>query len=121
VGLYFATLPLYYSTYWDAGVPYYYADNTYYAWDRSANEYQTVSPPADVQKQAEAQMATTEPIAYPKNGQSSEQQATDKSECRQWASTQAGQTGSNQAGSNNGSDFMRAQVACLTGRGYSVQ
>jgi hypothetical protein len=52
---------------------------------------------------------------YPKNGQSAEQQATDKAECQQWASQQAGQV------AQNGSDYQRAMAACVEGRGYSAR
>jgi hypothetical protein len=52
---------------------------------------------------------------YPKNGQSAEQQATDKAECQQWATQQAGQV------AQNGSDYQRAMVACVEGRGYSAR
>jgi hypothetical protein len=51
---------------------------------------------------------------YPKNGQSAEQQSADKRECQQWAGQQAGQ------GAANGSDYRRAMVACVEGRGYSA-
>jgi hypothetical protein len=51
---------------------------------------------------------------YPKNGQSDEQQSNDKRECQQWASSQAG------GGAANGSDYRRAMMACLEGRGYSA-
>jgi hypothetical protein len=108
-------------------VPYYYADDNYYTWDSSVGEYETVTPPAEVQHQA----ATLSPnlIAYPKNGQTEAQQATDKSECRSWAAAQSGydptQAAANQASTtqstNKRSDYMRAQAACLDGRGYSVQ
>jgi hypothetical protein len=50
---------------------------------------------------------------YPKNGQSAQQQATDQHECEQWATQQA-------HGATTGSDFRRAMVACIDGRGYSV-
>jgi len=50
---------------------------------------------------------------YPKNGQSAQQQATDQSECEQWATQQA-------HGTTTGTDFRRAMVACIQGRGYSV-
>jgi hypothetical protein len=119
--LYFASLPYYYAAYWDAGVPYYYADDNYYRWDSNVGQYETVAPPADVQRQAEQ---TTSLIAYPKNGQTDVQQATDKSECRSWAMSQSGfdPTQSTPAGaSSKHSDFMRAQAACLEGRGYSVK
>ncbi len=89
LGLYFSALPFYYSTYWWGGVPYYYADDTFYTWDGSAGEYQTVEPPPEVEQQAQSQ-AGSELIAYPKNGQSDQQQAKDKADCRQWAATQSG-------------------------------
>jgi hypothetical protein len=52
---------------------------------------------------------------YPKNGQSAEQQATDRAECQKWAAEQAGQV------AQNGSDYNRAMVACVEGRGYSAR
>jgi hypothetical protein len=126
IGLYFAALPLYYSTLWADGVPYFYAEDNYYQWDSSAGEYQTVTPPPEVERQAATQSADL--IAYPKNGQTDAQQATDKLECRAWAATQSGfdpqaaaATGAANGAGMKRSDYMRAQVACLDGRGYSVQ
>jgi hypothetical protein len=52
---------------------------------------------------------------YPKNGQSPEQQATDKAECQKWAAEQAGQV------AQNAPDYQRAMVACVEGRGYSAR
>jgi hypothetical protein len=49
---------------------------------------------------------------YPKNGQSEQQQALDRRECEQWAS--------GQAGGASGPNYRRAMLACLDGRGYSV-
>ena len=68
----------------------------------------------------------TDLIAYPKNGQTPEQQAKDKFECHQWAVGQSGfdpTPGAAAAGTaaNKRTDYMRAQAACLEGRGYSVQ
>jgi hypothetical protein len=64
-------------------------------------------------------------IAYPKNGQSADQQGKDKFECHQWAVTQSGfdptQGASATATPAKRSDYMRAQAACLEGRGYSVK
>jgi hypothetical protein len=121
VGLYFSALPLYYSTYWWGGIPYYYADDTFYTWDGSAGQYQTVDPPAEVEQQAESQ-AVTELIAYPKNGQSDEQQAKDKSDCRQWAATESGYNpaGTATTADPNRGNYLRAEAACLDARGYSV-
>jgi hypothetical protein len=128
LGLYFATLPYYYSTYWYGGVPYYYADNTYYLWNSGVGQYETVAPPAGLQNQAGADApgaaSSTDLIAYPKNGQSQEQLGKDKFECYRWA---VGQTGFDPTlpggGSSPGnrSNYLRAQAACLEGRGYSVK
>jgi hypothetical protein len=54
-------------------------------------------------------------FAYPKNGQSDEQQTADKKECASWA---AGQTSAD--GNGTSMDYQRAMTACLQGRGYSV-
>jgi hypothetical protein len=55
------------------GSPYYYADDNYYQWDGVANEYETVSAPPDIQRQAANQSPNL--VAYPKNSQSDAQQA----------------------------------------------
>jgi hypothetical protein len=145
-GLFFASLPLYYSTYWWGGVPYYYANDNYYMWNGSVGQYETVAPPPQIAAQAGAGQpggagaGNGTVFAYPKNGQTAEQQSKDTFECHQWA---AGQTGFDPtlagsvaatpgAGANaapppaNASpgrqqDYLRAQAACLEGRGYSVQ
>jgi hypothetical protein len=127
LGLYFATLPLYYSTYWWDGIPYYYSDNTYYRWNGAVNQYETVNPPPGLQAplaQEGPLAGVSELIAYPKNGQSQEQQGKDKFECHRWAAAQTGfdptqVTSASVAGRR--SDYLRAQGACLEGRGYSVK
>src|ERR1039457_3901001 len=119
----------YYSTFWDGGVPYYYADDNYYQWDGNVGQYETVNPPPEVLKQANAQQSVTELFAYPKNGQSTEQQAQDKQECRSWAAAQTGYT-SMQPGGTSASlhaggatspatreQYLRAQGVCLGARG----
>lgn len=132
LGLYFATLPYYYTTYWWGGVPYYYADNTYYRWNAGVGQYETVAPPTGIQGQGGpgaqgpgAQgIGATDLIAYPKNGQSPEQLGKDKFECHRWAVGQTGfdptQPGGGSAPGNR-SNYLRAQAACLEGRGYSVK
>jgi len=52
---------------------------------------------------------------YPKNGQSAEQTATDRTECQKWASDQAGSV------AQNGANYNRAMAACVEGRGYSAR
>jgi hypothetical protein len=126
LGLYVASLPLYYSTYWWGGVPYYYADDVYYRYDDNARQYVTVAPPPEApQAQGGAEPVGTDLIAYPKSGQSAEQQAKDKYECHHWAATQTGfdptQGAAAAPSAAKRGDYMRAQAACLDGRGYSVK
>jgi hypothetical protein len=106
-------------------VPYYYSDNTYYIYDPNQKGYETVAPPEGLQAQVGDAGGGAPPdiIAYPKNGQSADQQAKDKFECHQWAASQTGfdpTQGSSTAPATKRSDYMRAQAACLEGRGYSV-
>jgi hypothetical protein len=131
LGLYFATLPYYYSTYWYGGMPYYYAGNTYYVYDGTVGQYRTVAPPVGAPDQPGAQApdlpgapAPSELIAYPKNGQSADQQAADKFECHKWAVSQLGYDPATAGGGavrRDPTDYNRAQTACLEARGYSVK
>jgi hypothetical protein len=117
LGVYLSVLPWYYSTYWWDGVPYYYADNNYYIWDGSA--YQQVKPTEGVNPpaQSEAAPGSGELFAYPRNGQSAAKQATDQSECRAWAASQAGYHAATSSTAQR-QDYLRAEGACLEGRGY---
>ena len=125
VTLYFASLPLYYSTVWWGGVPYYYANDTYYRWNGTVNQYETVTPPTELLQQSGGQSpAAADLIAYPKNGQSDQQQGKDRYECHRWAADKTGfdptqVTSAPPPGKR--SDYNRAQAACLEGRGYSVK
>jgi hypothetical protein len=122
LGAFVATLPLYYDTYWWGGVPYYYYDDTYLRWNDDVREYQVVAPPSDASGPA-SQPPATDLFAYPKNGQSAEQQKTDRYECHSWAANQSGfdPTAGVAAEGTKGADYRRAEAACLVGRGYSVQ
>jgi len=129
-------LPLAYATYWYGGVPYYYANDVYYTWNPTYDGYVATDPPPVADSSGSADVAGPAPapgdagaqtgpgpggpipgqiFMYPKNGQSAEQQANDKAECQRWASEQAGQV------AQNGSDYNRAMVACVEGRGYSAR
>jgi hypothetical protein len=140
-GLWLATLPWGYSTYWWGGVPYYYYDNTYYNWNGASGVYQAVPPPpgrddggalppAGPAPGASAPQGATagEFFMYPKAGQSAEQQAKDRYECHQWAAQQAGfdptqpsgGVPADQAGTKR-AEYLRADGACLEGRNYSVK
>jgi hypothetical protein len=136
LGLYLPVLPVGYSTMWWDGVPYYYANNNYYAWDSGAGQYQAVDPPAGVTGPANSsgtpspspQSNTwTDLYAYPKAGQSTEQQARDRDECHKWAVVQSGfdpaqpthDTQDQWAARREG--YLRAEAACLEARNYSVK
>jgi hypothetical protein len=139
-GLFFGALPLYYSTYWWDGAPYYYANDNYYTWNGAVGQYETVMPPPEVANQVGSSAAPSsfKLFAYPKNGQTVEQQSKDAFECQKWAAAQTGfdptLTGSVAASTPGATappaaipapairqDYLRAQGACLEGRGYSVQ
>ncbi len=143
--LYLGLLPAVYATYWWGGVPYYYVNNVYYNWNAADNNYVAVDPPPvysdDVNAAAAAgvdggnALDNTPPdvapgaaagiIAYPRNGQSEQQQSTDKFECHNWAKGQTGFDPTNQSssGASGGirDSYGRAMAACLDARGYTVR
>ncbi len=130
-GLVISVLPPYYSTVWFGGVPYYYADNAYYTWQPDQNGYAVVDPPDNADQPSpppdSPQGGADDPIVYPKNGQSKEQQAADQFECHTWAKGQTGfdptqPGGGVQSGDadRSRSSYNRAMSACLQGRGYQV-
>ena len=129
IGLLVPALPPYFTTVWWNGVPYYYANDTYYLWDDSQGEYAVVAPPDGIEGSGSTPAPfNDEPFAYPKQGQSPEQQSKDDYECHRWAVTQSGfdptvaggGVASDQAVSKR-NDYFRAKVSCLEGRGYSVK
>jgi len=129
IGVFVPVLPPFYTTVWFGGVPYYYADNTYYAWRQSDNQYEVVAPPDGSGDSASTQAPPSDDVfIYPKNGQSEDQQSTDRYECHSWASgqsgfdpTKAGGGVAPQDANAKRADYNRAMTACLEGRGYSVK
>ncbi len=148
--LYLGFLPAVYATYWWGGIPYYYVDNVYYTWNAAENGYVAADPPPaadgysddvnaaaaagpdagtaadnappDVAQGAQSNLGI---IAYPRNGQSEQQQSTDKFQCHTWAKGQAGFDPTSQSSSNASpsarSAYGRAMSACLEARGYTVR
>src|SRR5688500_15079038 len=45
IGAFVPILPPFYTTVWFGGLPYYYANETYYTWDGGQREYRVVDPP----------------------------------------------------------------------------
>jgi hypothetical protein len=136
-------LPAVYATYWWGGVPYYYANDVYYTWNSGYNGYVVTDPPptdsgddsgsagngtydsaepgGDVQSNS-YNSSGSNVYAYPKDGQSDDQQQTDRYECHKWAVAQSGfdPTQTSRA-TGNSADYRRAMTACLDGRGYSAK
>jgi hypothetical protein len=129
IGAFVPFLPFYYSTIWWGGVPYYYANDTYYTWNAGQDEYEVVDPPAGIESGATTQAPAGDDIfIYPRNGQSADQQARDRYECHRSAVDQTGYDPTSSGGgvpadeaATKRSNYMRAQAACLDARGYSVK
>jgi hypothetical protein len=126
-GVFVPFLPPFYTTVWWAGVPYYYANDTYYVWRDPARGYEVVPPPDDRQVSTAAP-PSDDVFVYPKSGQSEEQTSRDRYECHRWAADQTGfdptQPGGGAAPGQRSGDrqeYFRAMTACLEGRGYSVR
>ena len=129
-GAFVPYLPAYYTAVWWGGMPYYYANDTYYLWSDSDHQYQVVAPPSGIGEanQETAAAPSGELYVYPRNGQTAEQTANDRYECHRWAAEQSGfdpsQTGGGVSAADapaKRADYLRAQAACLDGRGYTVR
>ncbi len=148
---YLGVLQALYATYWWSGVPYYYVNNVYYTWNAADNGYVATDPPpasGDYSDDVNAAAAAgggggpqdavppdvappagpgqaSDIIAYPRNGQSDQQQSTDKFECHNWAKAQIGFDPTSQASSGASPSarvgYGRAMSACLDARGYTVR
>ena len=127
VGLVLPLLPPFYTTIWVSGTPYYYADGVYYLWRADDRVYVVTDPPPE-DKVAPEPATPDKLFIYPKEGQTEEQQATDRYECHRWS---VGETGFDPTkpggdvpeGQNTSKrlEYQRAMKACLEARNYSVQ
>lgn len=131
-GLFVPVLPPFYTTMWIGGVPYYYANDTYYVWSQANSGYEVVDPPGDQGASPDAPQPPPPQgdslFIYPQQGQSAEQQSQDQYECHKWSSSQTGfdptQAGGGVPPDQSGArraDYQRAMIACLQGRGYSAR
>jgi hypothetical protein len=119
-------LPPFYQTVWVGSVPYYYANDTYYA--QVPGGYAVVEPPQDIGNEPPAPPAVEELFIYPREGQTEKQQANDRYECHRWAAnqthydpTQSPPDLTQAQGNQKQKDYHRAMSACLEGRGYTVR
>jgi hypothetical protein len=91
IGLFVPSLPFAYTTIWLHGIPYYYANETYYT--QTPGGYVVAEPPQSelsetppvTEGEASADIADEKMFIYPRNGQSENQQAADRYECHKWA------------------------------------
>lgn len=129
IGIGVGFLPPYYTRVWFGGMPYYYADDTYYMWRPERREYVVTERPSGAARVDDSATGGSDEIfVYPKNGQSEELQATDRYECHAWAvgktgfdpTRPSGNVGESEIGSKR-ADYRRAEGACLEARGYSVK
>ncbi len=127
IGIVVPTLPAFYTTLWIGGIPYYYANDSYYVWRPDREGYMVTEPPADVGNEEPAAMSD-ELFIYPKQGQSEQKQADDRYACHRWSVTQTNydptlppENLSASAVSGKSDAYQRAMRACLEGRGYSVR
>jgi len=134
IGLFVSFLPLAYTTIWISGIPYYYANETYYT--ETAGGYVVVEPPQDQGEVSETPPDTQQGtestenkmFIYPRKGQSEKQQANDRYECHTWA---VGQTNYDPTRIPSGipadqimqkrADYQRAMGSCLDSRGYTAR
>ncbi len=110
-----------YPAYWYGGVPYYYPGNTYPLLSPAVGRAIVAQSPGAPN---ERRPVWSEVIVYPRNGQSQNQQITDRYECYRWAVSQLGYDPTSAGGGTvrrDLTDYNRAQAACLTARGYSVK
>jgi len=123
-------------------------NNVYYTYNTADNGYVATDPPpaagdysddvnaaAAAGPDAAAQNATPPDvappsaasglIAYPRNGQTDQQQSQDKFACHNWAKGQTGfdPTSQSSSGAAPGTRdaYGRAMAACLDARGYTVR
>jgi hypothetical protein len=126
-GLVVPLLPPFYTTVWAGGFPYYYSAGIYYRWLPEQRAYVVSEPPPEQQVVPESEIPR-DLFIYPKQGQSREQQDSDRYECHRWSVEQTGfdpsQPGGNVSAAENAGrhvEYQRAMKACLEARGYSVQ
>lgn len=102
---------------------YFYGYNAWYGWDAPRRAYVVVDPVQSGIPEKERASVDTTVYAYPTHGQSAEQADRDRYECYQWAVQQTGfdPSRSDNQEATHAEDYLRANSACLSGRGYAVK
>ena len=114
-------LPDYAREVWSGSALLFLAAGTYYQYLEDSREYVVVNPPTASAPQQSG--PGYEVIAYPAQGQSPQQLDRDRYECHRWAVQQTGfdpAAASYAPSAQVADNYRRAQGACLSGRGDSV-
>jgi hypothetical protein len=124
IGAVVSVLPIGFIEFYLGGITYYYVNDAYYIWDDARLAYVVVQKP-DGADAAIAEATEGRIFAYPKQGQSEEQQARDRYECHRWAvrESRVDPTMEDEGGisKRDRDNYRRALAACLEGRGYAVK
>ncbi len=105
------------------GITYLYLNGVYYR-ERTQGDYEVV--PSPVAGIGITSGAPGRLVVYPAQAQSAEVQASDEYECHLWAVSHSGfdpapAAVGQSADVSRRADYLRAQTACLEGRGYTVR
>lgn len=120
------SLPAYSQEVWIDNSLFFQAAGTYYTYQNDTQDYVVAYPPqnvAPVQSQQMPASSPYDPIAYPNNGQSAEQVAQDKYDCYRWSVEQSSFDPADPNSPNAPAMiqvYRRSMVACLMGRGYTI-
>ncbi len=120
------SLPAYSQEVWIGSSLFFVAAGTYYSYQQDTQDYVVAYPPQNVEPVYTPQAPASspyDPIAYPNNGQSAEQVAQDKYDCYRWSVEQSSFDPA-EPNVNNAPAmiqvYRRSMVACLMGRGYTI-
>jgi hypothetical protein len=120
-GLFVTTLPGYYTSVWVDGTRYYYSDHTYYVYEPVRRGYVVTHSPYGDDEDEYGDTSADDLYIFPANGQSEQQQADDRYTCHRWAVDQSDYDPlDDEYDADRRADYRRAMIACLTGRGYTV-
>ena len=124
IGAVISVLPIGFIEFYIGGITYYYVNETYYIWDDARLAYVVVQKP-DGADSAITEATQGRLFAYPKQGQSEEQQARDRYECHRWAVRESRvdptMDDEGDISKRDRDNYRRALAACLEGRGYAVK
>ena len=127
IGIGVSFLPPFYTTVWFGGSPYYYADQTYYAWRPERREYVVTQPPRSNRTGRTIPAATRSSCTRrtDRARSSSRRIATNATPgpCSRAASIPRARAAVSRDSEieSKRADYRRAEGACLEGRGYSVK